>query len=269
MFVSKFTKIEGCGCETCVPMGNLFAGTASDLRMILCAVCGNKRCPHATNHLNLCTNSNDRNQTGSAYDFRKKPKNTSSTVPPVQPMTGFDGTEACAVCWGRGTSLDGKACPFAPHKQQTYNLKEAAPAATIGPNSWEVNARMLLDSYTGSVRIREGCGPEDLMASMAVTFTNLRDAANAALSQQVAPPSIQEQLAVAMAELVELRKLHDPDTLHANLLRGIPAKLTTAHLVHLLASNHPYHPQYVQPAQKHWFGTKADPTAINETKLNE
>jgi len=36
-------------------------------RMILCETCGNKRCPHATNHNNKCTKSNDSGQVGSIY----------------------------------------------------------------------------------------------------------------------------------------------------------------------------------------------------------
>ena len=36
-------------------------------RMILCPDCGNKRCPHATNHNNACTNSNEPGQPGSRY----------------------------------------------------------------------------------------------------------------------------------------------------------------------------------------------------------
>lgn len=36
-------------------------------RMILCAVCGNKRCPHATDHNYPCTNSNEPGQKGSSY----------------------------------------------------------------------------------------------------------------------------------------------------------------------------------------------------------
>jgi hypothetical protein len=36
-------------------------------RMILCPVCGNKRCPKATDHELLCTNSNDTEQFGSIY----------------------------------------------------------------------------------------------------------------------------------------------------------------------------------------------------------
>lgn len=36
-------------------------------RMILCVVCGNKRCPKATDHDLICTGSNDSHQAGSVY----------------------------------------------------------------------------------------------------------------------------------------------------------------------------------------------------------
>jgi len=46
-------------CWTCTP----------DYRgMMLCATCGNKRCPRANNHTNRCTNSNEPGQWGSAYE---------------------------------------------------------------------------------------------------------------------------------------------------------------------------------------------------------
>ena len=35
--------------------------------MILCPVCGDKRCPHAYNHVIQCTNSNKPGQKGSVY----------------------------------------------------------------------------------------------------------------------------------------------------------------------------------------------------------
>jgi hypothetical protein len=35
--------------------------------MALCPICGNKRCPHANDHRNACTGSNDPGQPGSAY----------------------------------------------------------------------------------------------------------------------------------------------------------------------------------------------------------
>ena len=50
-----------CGCRTCRP------NKLGDMRMIVCRICGNKRCPHANNHENKCTNSNAPGQPGSAY----------------------------------------------------------------------------------------------------------------------------------------------------------------------------------------------------------
>jgi hypothetical protein len=50
-----------CGCEACQP------NTSLGMRMILCATCGNKRCPHATDHRHACTNSNEPGQPGSSY----------------------------------------------------------------------------------------------------------------------------------------------------------------------------------------------------------
>ena len=35
--------------------------------MFLCQICGNKRCPHGTDHRNACTGSNEPGQRGSRY----------------------------------------------------------------------------------------------------------------------------------------------------------------------------------------------------------
>lgn len=37
-------------------------------RYFLCETCGNKRCPHAANHRNECTGSNEPGQIGSLYE---------------------------------------------------------------------------------------------------------------------------------------------------------------------------------------------------------
>lgn len=50
-----------CWCRTCRPV------TMSDMRFVVCPDCGNKRCPHANDHRNDCTGSNEPGQTGSAY----------------------------------------------------------------------------------------------------------------------------------------------------------------------------------------------------------
>lgn len=62
-----------CGCRQCIDergdyhevMGIKIPGNFT--HMILCAKCGNKRCPHANDHRNECTNSNATGQPGSAY----------------------------------------------------------------------------------------------------------------------------------------------------------------------------------------------------------
>ncbi|ENU3990419.1 hypothetical protein ACFH0L_004672 [Enterobacter kobei] len=50
-----------CWCRTCRPV------TISDMRFVVCPECGNKRCPHANDHRNACTGSNEPGQDGSAY----------------------------------------------------------------------------------------------------------------------------------------------------------------------------------------------------------
>jgi hypothetical protein len=51
-----------CWCETCRP------NTMLQSRMILCPVCGNKRCPRTTHHDNACTGSNEPGQRGSSWE---------------------------------------------------------------------------------------------------------------------------------------------------------------------------------------------------------
>ncbi|SAZ36552.1 Uncharacterised protein [Enterobacter kobei] len=53
--------IPDCWCRTCRPV------TFSDSRFVVCPECGNKRCPHANDHRNACTGSNEPGQEGSAY----------------------------------------------------------------------------------------------------------------------------------------------------------------------------------------------------------
>lgn len=53
---------QKCSCESCEP------NTIDNMRMIVCETCGNKRCPHATDHRNPCTNSNAVGQKGSSWE---------------------------------------------------------------------------------------------------------------------------------------------------------------------------------------------------------
>lgn len=67
------TVIPDCSCRTCHPV------TFTDSRFVVCADCGNKRCPKANDHRNACSGSNEPGQAGSAYpaspvvgDFRER-----------------------------------------------------------------------------------------------------------------------------------------------------------------------------------------------------
>ncbi len=60
---------EGCQCERCFRArhaGKDYYNTFFFARMFLCETCGNKRCPHATDHNLACTNSNAEGQKGSS-----------------------------------------------------------------------------------------------------------------------------------------------------------------------------------------------------------
>jgi hypothetical protein len=61
---------DACRCRQCLrDRDERIGGLPAEMgQMILCAVCGNKRCPHATYHRHACTGSNEVGQPGSAYE---------------------------------------------------------------------------------------------------------------------------------------------------------------------------------------------------------
>ena len=54
-------KEKNCQCLKCSPI------KLPNFRLNVCAKCGNKRCPHASDHKYKCTKSNEPNQLGSVY----------------------------------------------------------------------------------------------------------------------------------------------------------------------------------------------------------
>lgn len=70
--VSHNMNNNKCTCEKCIYEGSSVFRT----HMIVCSVCGNKRCPHATDHNNPCTNSNEPGQKGSSYEHVRFPSNS-------------------------------------------------------------------------------------------------------------------------------------------------------------------------------------------------
>ncbi len=58
---------QKCPCYTCLDDPSRGFENPVLTRMVLCPVCGNKRCPKATHHDNECTHSNEPGQPGSNY----------------------------------------------------------------------------------------------------------------------------------------------------------------------------------------------------------
>ena len=64
--------LSRCGCRKCIEQENKAKMDKEEIfirfiNFIVCRECGNKRCPHANNHNNACTKSNEPGQAGSAY----------------------------------------------------------------------------------------------------------------------------------------------------------------------------------------------------------
>lgn len=63
----KIALGRSCECYKCLNDPSLGIRNPVLQRMVLCAVCGNKRCPRATWHENECTGSNEPGQPESRY----------------------------------------------------------------------------------------------------------------------------------------------------------------------------------------------------------
>lgn len=64
----RAADLAGCPCTTCITRYQTeHQGHSLINHMVLCPKCGNKRCPHANNHTNACTGSNEPGQPGSNY----------------------------------------------------------------------------------------------------------------------------------------------------------------------------------------------------------
>ena len=59
---------HACGCFNCMHKRVDVNGTPlTSYTFIVCPICGNKRCPHSTDHNLECTGSNEPGQEGSRY----------------------------------------------------------------------------------------------------------------------------------------------------------------------------------------------------------
>lgn len=87
-----YRRVEPCPCRVCA-QARVEADPSDDpfdprmMRMFLCETCGNKRCPHATDHRNACNGSNEPGQPGSDYEHASLPE-APSTPSEAREMVG-------------------------------------------------------------------------------------------------------------------------------------------------------------------------------------
>jgi len=75
--LSIITSNDGlCGCRQCLRDRKeiMYDFPMEMCRMVVCEYCGNKRCPRATDHRYICTQSNEPGQKGSVWENIKSYK---------------------------------------------------------------------------------------------------------------------------------------------------------------------------------------------------
>ena len=126
-------NVDGCRCEACLPSIDVAYDPTDtrawlNYRMIVCAMCGNKRCPHATDHRNACANSNDPGRAGSSYEQCSKFVRAIEPSPaPVQP----DPKEG-AWHWVRTDAVDWTPAKYRNGGWHTTGFSSGIAASEIG-----------------------------------------------------------------------------------------------------------------------------------------
>ncbi|OWT55346.1 hypothetical protein CEY09_30640 [Achromobacter marplatensis] len=74
--------------------------------MVLCPVCGNKRCPRASNHIYACTRSNEPGQVGSTFIEQPKPQGTiNGAIMTKEELSAIANREAHCKPFGAAVTL--------------------------------------------------------------------------------------------------------------------------------------------------------------------
>lgn len=81
-----------CECHRCIKENDLRSGglPLNLTKMILCPICGNKRCPHASDHRLGCTGSNEAGQPGSVYTPPASQEQVVCKANPQQPIAASE-----------------------------------------------------------------------------------------------------------------------------------------------------------------------------------
>lgn len=132
---------RSCECWACLKLLPKIEGELFDsrfCRMVLCAKCGNKRCPHANDHRNVCTNSNAPGQKGSAYEDQPDPTIIHAaegvTLEPQAPQESYPGSAPQCGHVEMGVQCARESGHLGAHNGRLRNDSKAAqPAGEAQP----------------------------------------------------------------------------------------------------------------------------------------
>ena len=114
-----------------------------------------------------------------------------------------------------------------PTTDQLATLRAAAAAATPGPWEYQTSNGW---HRVGTTAANRGRRDGDVVANGAASPANM---AYIAAASPAAVLALLDYIDAQATELAEWHKLRDSNALHINLLRGMPARLTTEQLLHI------------------------------------
>ena len=130
--------VAHCGCHKCNEGVTINGIPFASARMILCPTCGNKRCPHASDHRLACTDSNEPGQAGSVY-----------AEPEPEPVGTARWSDIGLISWRTGVVLpDGTPLYTAPPTRRPLTDEEIKLAVLNDPIYGAALMSMMRDGVT-------------------------------------------------------------------------------------------------------------------------
>lgn len=169
---------SSCDCRACIPP------YGENVRFVVCANCGNKRCPHATDHRNTCTNSNEPGQPGSVFGAMET--DAAPSVAPEPPCLSDDdlrdlADSACQEALSFGVGVDAFLRLAHTVRSRAAHPPRAPSVAPEPPNPWK---DAVIDGLVVSWVLKDGHETNPRQALADLIGASVMQALDPAISKQ-------------------------------------------------------------------------------------
>lgn len=190
--LEEIAAARACGCYCCLlkvpsPFQSGLSNSAARDMFVVCRLCGNKRCPHATHHARPCSGSNEPGQDGSRFKAGwKEPEAGGVELPAAKESPEIIAARAAAahnLGWLAGIIL--KAGQGSEGDAATLRIFIAKIAGAVGhPELMNLASTVLAIGQAESRKINQP-GPVLTMAAAAqkIYKTGTTDGGGVASSQ--------------------------------------------------------------------------------------